>query len=56
MPTKSARGSGAQEPPPDVEVAPDSPPESQPADAPARPRMSRGEQERLRRKLREKFH
>ena len=52
MPTKSARDSGAQEPPPDAKAAPESPP----ADAPVRPPMSRGEQERLRRKLREKFH
>jgi hypothetical protein len=59
MPTRSRRSSGGEQPP----RAAESVPEAAPADdaeqrdtGSFRPQLSHGEQERLRRKLREKFH
>jgi hypothetical protein len=56
MPTRSRRSSGAEEPPRGTEPVPAVPADEQREAGPVRRQLSRSEQERLRRKLREKFH
>ena len=60
MPTRARRSGGAEQPPRDAEPVPQAEPSDDVAQqrdtGSVRRQLSHGEQERLRRKLRQKFH